>query len=92
MPFGPGSEMQKSTRGNRALLGNRKSLKDLRSENGSFSSGELKFKEPTKKEFETFQKRHQLFLKKERLRRLLSFGLVVIIGLIFIYFMFIYKL
>ena len=49
MPLGGlGNEMQKSTRDNRGLLGKRKSLKDLRSENGSFSSGELKFKNPTR--------------------------------------------
>lgn len=89
--IGPGSEMQKSTKGNRALLAKRKSLKDLRAENGNFSSGELKFKEPTKEEFEAFQKKHQAYLKRERLRRLLSIGFGIIVGLVFIYFMFIYK-
>jgi len=79
MGFGSGNAMQKSNRNNRALVGKRKSLKELQKENGTFSKdGDFKFKEPTDEEMKAFRLR----LKRDIRRRNIKLGMSIIFAIL----------
>lgn len=90
--YGPGNEMQKSVKGNRSLLGKRKSLKDLRKENGPFSGGPIKLKEASPEEMEAFRAKLKKQQKKERIQVALIFIGSIGLGAFFWYYLTIYKM
>lgn len=90
--YGPGNEMQRSSKGNRALVGKRKSLKELQKENGAFSKdSDFKFKEPTDEEMKTFRIKLQRDIRSRNIRRLISVIIAVLLGAVFLYLLIVAK-
>ncbi|RKQ51635.1 hypothetical protein BXY85_2666 [Roseivirga pacifica] len=83
--YGPGNEAQKSTRGNKALLGKRKSLQELRKENGSFSEGKLEFKKLSQQELIEFKIKVRKQKKKENILLVLTLIGCLLLGTLFYY-------
>jgi hypothetical protein len=91
MGFGVVNSMKKSLKANKSLLGKRKSLKDLRAENGGFSSGHLKFKEPTAAELSSFKRRNEIRLKKEKVQGVILVVFTILLTAALIYTVFTFK-
>lgn len=93
MGFGSGNAMQKSSKSNRALVGKRKSLKELQKENGAFSkNGDFKFKEPTDEEMKAFRVKLKKDIRRRNITRAISIAIVILLGFIFWYLLTVVKL
>lgn len=91
--YGPGNEMQRSNKSNRALVGKRKSLKELQTENGAFSKdGDFKFKEPTEEEMRAFKLKLKKDIRQRNIKTYISIAVAIILGLIFWYLLTVVKL
>lgn len=93
MGFGSGNAMQRSSKSNRALVGKRKSLKELQKENGAFSkNGDFKFKEPTDEEMKDFRIKLHQDIRSRNIRRYISMAIAILFGVVSWYLLMVMKL
>lgn len=90
--YGAGNEMQRSTKSNRALVGKRKSLKELQKENGAFSKdGDFKFKEPTEEEMTAFRLKLKADIRERKRKRLVAIVFALLMAAFFWYLLTVVK-